>query len=144
MNRPRRLETGFTLIEVLAALAIAATGLLAVSKTITSTVEVADATSTRSVAYWVAANHMTELRLSDTWLATGNSSREVEMGGRAWRVDRGIESTPDEDVVKVVITVFEAALERPAVARLSGYLARLDPPRPRLEAGPGANGRGSS
>lgn len=143
MSRVLQHETGFTLIEVIAALAIAATGLLAVSKTITSSVEVADATATRTVAYWVAANHMTELRLSDAWPATGNSSREVQMGGRTWRVDRGVESTPDEDVVKVVIQVFESTVDRPAVARLNGYLSRLDPPRPRLEAGAGGVDRGT-
>ena len=133
-------QRGFTLIEVLAALAIAATGLLAVARTINSSVEVADATAARTVAYWVASNHMAALRLSATWPASGVNEREIQMGGRPWRVERNVESTPDPDVVKVSIRVFEANRDRPAVARLNGYLARLEPPQPAPGSGPPNDG----
>ena len=140
MNRAISCQRGFTLIEVLAALAIAATGLLAVARTINSSVEVADATATRTVAYWVASNQMAALRLSATWPSSGVNDSEIQMGGRSWRVEQNVESTPDEDVLKVTIRVFESNLDRPAVARLNGYLARLEAPQPVPGAGPENDG----
>ena len=119
---------GFTLIEVLAALAIAATGLAAVSKTISSSLDVSIATEFRAVANWVAGNQMSELRLSDVWPAVGTSQEEVIMGGRRWRVERTVESTPDDDVVRVNIVVTPSEGRMRGVARLNGYLARVEPP----------------
>jgi general secretion pathway protein I len=130
MNRNRTLKiAGFTLIEVLAAMAIAAIGLLALARTMASSVEVSIATETRTVAYWVAGNHMAKLRLARTWPGTGTSQQEETMGGRQWRVVRNITATADADVVRVEIDVFESEANTHSLARLNGYLARLEPAR---------------
>lgn len=120
---------GFTLIEVLAALAIAATGLMALARTLGSSIEIADATESRTVAYWVAGNHLTELRLARGLPGIGTGSFEVEMAGRRWRIERTIAATPDDDVVKVQVNVSARGNSPEPLARLSGYLARIDPPR---------------
>jgi general secretion pathway protein I len=129
MNTTRKQAKGFTLIEVLAALAVAATGLAAVAKTISSSLDVSMATETRAVANWVAGNYMTELRLSDEWPAAGTSQEDVSMGGRRWRVERTVATTPDDDVVRVTVAVSEDGDGARGVARLNGYLARIQPPR---------------
>jgi general secretion pathway protein I len=122
-------QRGFTLLEVLAALAIAATGLLAVARIVSTSVEVSDATDNRAVAYWVAGNHMASLRLAGTWPGIGTTTLEADNGGRRWRLERTIARTADEDVVRVRLDVYSAEDPAQPLAHLNGYLARLDPPR---------------
>ena len=55
---------GFTLVEVVVALAIVAIGMLAVFKTIGDTVNNVATLRDRSFAAWIADNRITELRLS--------------------------------------------------------------------------------
>ena len=117
---------GFTLLEVLAALAIAATGLLAVSNTVSNSIDVSSATRNRTIAGWVASNAMTELRLSTIWPSPGNSTQESSMGGVTWMIKRNVIVTGDEDVVRVN---FEVLDNQRVMARLSGYLTRIEPPK---------------
>jgi len=131
----RAQEFGFTLLEVLAALAIAATGLLAVSQTIISSLSVSEETESRTVAYWVAGNHLSDLRLSGIWPAQGTSQAEVSMGRRKWRVQQVIKSTADADVQRVELAVFLPSNADRRLAALNGYLVRIDPPRERNNDG---------
>ncbi len=133
--RPQR---GFTLIEVLAALAIAATGLLAVSRTIGNSVDVADAAASRTLAYWVAANHLAELRIGGESPVIGRGTLQRSMGGRQWRLQREIARTADADVYKVEVAVLADDGDDVALARLGGYLARLEAIPPRSRTIPGA------
>jgi general secretion pathway protein I len=57
-------DRGFTLIEVVVALAIVAIGMLAVFKTIGDTVNNVDELRDRSLAEWIADNRITEVRVS--------------------------------------------------------------------------------
>ncbi|MFT5112696.1 MAG: general secretion pathway protein I [Parasphingorhabdus sp.] len=122
----RRRNKGFTLLEVLAALAIASTGLLAVAHTVSTSVDVSAATEGRTVALWVASNAMAELRLSQIWPAAGSSTQQATMAGRKWVIKRTIEATADADIVKVELQVL---FEQRLLSTVKGYLARLDPPR---------------
>ena len=115
---------GFTLLEVLAALAIAATGLLAVSHTVSNSVEVTSATEARTVATWVGANAMAELRSSQIWPTAGNSTHRTTMAGRTWILKRNVQATPDKDIVKVE---YKVLLGNELLSTLSGYIARMEP-----------------
>lgn len=122
-------EAGFTLLEVLAALAIAATGLLAVAGTVSSSLDVSIASESRTVAYWVAGNELSELRLSGAFPGAGSSRQQVSMGGRVWLVARDVKTTPDPDVLRVEISVSEGGRESEVMARLNGYLVRFEAAR---------------
>lgn len=122
-------RSGFTLLEVMVALAVAAIGLAAISKSLSTTVEVADRLSQRTLATWVASNRMAELRMTRQFVSNGSQSSEARLGEREWRTEERYSATPDPDISRVVVNVFEGNEKRVA-ASLSSYLARYRPADP--------------
>ena len=120
---------GFTLLEVLAALAIASTGLLAVSQTISSSIDVSSGTEARMIAYWVAGNHMSELRLSRLRPAAGNATVEARMARRDWLIQRVVTDTADPDVVSVELSISDKNNPSSRLASLKGYLVSIEQPK---------------
>jgi len=82
MRRPD--ERGFTLVEVVVALAIVAIGMLAVFKTIGDTTHNVTELRDRSFAAWIADNRITEIRISGEMPSVEQTAGEVEFAGRRW------------------------------------------------------------
>jgi general secretion pathway protein I len=114
-----RTSRGFTLIEVLIALAVVALALLGLTRTAAIEVRDFDALRERTLAGWVAANVLAEARLSSL-PATGTSDGRVELGGRPWRWTRDVSATPDPDIRRIDVRVF-AGEAKESVASLSGF-----------------------
>jgi general secretion pathway protein I len=96
-------EAGFTLLEVLVALAVLATGavsLLVATQTHAARISQIEG---RTVARWVADNRLSEVRLNV------GAPPVVEMMGQAWRVDVQRRPTDDTDLERVDIAVGTAA-----------------------------------
>ena len=74
---------GFTLIEVVVALAILGIGMLAVFKTIGDTVNNVDDLRDRSFAEWIADNRITEIRISGEMPSVEETAGEVEFARTA-------------------------------------------------------------
>jgi general secretion pathway protein I len=85
MKRLSSRTTGFTLIEVMAALIIVSLGMLAVIQAVSETANNSVYLRQKSIAHWVAMNRVTEMRLAPQAPTTGESSGEVEMAGQRWR-----------------------------------------------------------
>lgn len=79
----RRAE-GFTLIEVLVALAIVAIGMAAVLEALTSSANNAMYLQDKTFAEWVALNRVATVRLSGTLPADGDSNGTSDYAGRSW------------------------------------------------------------
>ena len=91
--RPQR---GFTLIEVLAALAVLG---LALGASLTASTFYAGSTrdlEDRMLAGWLAHNLMVEAQLEESWPELDRKSRDYEHAGQSWTVQRTVEETPDE------------------------------------------------
>ncbi len=82
---PRTRRQGFTLIEVLIALAVVAIALLALLGVASESVRVAGELRTRTLADWVAWNRIEEARFSPRPPVLGWTSGTTTMGPQRWR-----------------------------------------------------------
>ena len=122
-----RTRRGFTLIEVLIALAVVALALLGLTRVAALQVRDFDALRERTFAGWVAANVLEETRLAASMPSTGRSDGRVEFAARAWRWTRDVSTTPDPSVRRVDIRVYEGDAKEP-VASLSGFATSVITP----------------
>jgi general secretion pathway protein I len=75
---------GFTLIEVLVALAIVAVGMSAVLGAMTSSADTAIYLRDKSFAQWIALNRIAEVRLKGQLPAKGKSEGDVDFAEGKW------------------------------------------------------------
>jgi general secretion pathway protein I len=111
---------GFTLIEVLIALAVVAIALLALTRAASVQVQGFDSLRERTLAGWVAANALTETRLASAFPATGHSDGRMQLAARDWRWTRDVQATADEQIRRIDISVFLGESKQPS-ATLSGF-----------------------
>ncbi len=119
----RRYGRGFTLIEVLIALAIAAIALAAISRVVSQSIDTTASLRDRELATWVAQNQLANLRLNHAWPPTDTSDGETELGGRQWRWTQVVASTPYAQLRRVEITV-NAGTSKHHAADLIGFLRK--------------------
>lgn len=85
MNRPLRIRHhGFTLIEVLVAMAVVALGIGALLSTLNNAAGSITYLRNRSLAEWIALNRISETRLANQAPSTGVTTGEVEYAGSKW------------------------------------------------------------
>jgi len=123
-----RKSSGFTLIEVMIALAIFAIVSTTLIKNATQTVSQSRIIQERSMAQWIAESEMQTLRLQprtqENFPSQGTNLISQVMGGREWQVEVDVRTTENALVRRVEITVFdEQDLDTP-LANLSGFLGR--------------------
>ncbi len=96
---------GFTLLEVMVALAIVALGMAAVIKTVTTTTSNTIHLRDKTFAYWVAQNQLAEIELTSGSPKKGFSDGEETLAGLTWHWTRKIEGTEDPDTNRIEVTV---------------------------------------
>lgn len=98
---PRASGRGFTLIEVLVALAIVAITLAAGIKASGALTSNAERLAQTSAAQWCAENQLTELRLSKQFPGTGESSFSCTQLGRDYIGRLVVQGTPNPNFRRV-------------------------------------------
>ena len=121
---------GFTLLEIMVALAVAAVGLGAIAKAMSQNVNVAQQLEDRTLANWVASNRMAELRMQRLFRSGGSQRSGVEFGRRKWTVEEEYFATADPNITRVKVSVFADTGKDHASASETGYLARYKPAKP--------------
>ncbi|HEX5755201.1 MAG TPA: type II secretion system minor pseudopilin GspI [Arenimonas sp.] len=117
----RRSSTrGFTLLEVLIALAILALGMAAVVRTAGQQATLLRQAREHSYAQWVASNAITETRLARPLPGSGVREGEAMMGGQRWRWRMQIAATPVAGIRRLDVAVF-ADDRSDAVLSLTGF-----------------------
>lgn len=127
LNR-RPSSGGFTLIEVMVALAIVALGMMAVNSQLARYASNAAHIEEKTLASWIATNKITELSVQGTWPEIGEQQEEIEFAGRLWTCRVEISETEVENLRRADVYVSFADDPDYVVHRLMGL---LEPPAPR-------------
>ena len=96
---------GFTLVEVLVALAIVTIGMAAVLGALTSSANTISYLRDKTFAQWVALNQIATLRLSGQMTPTGNSDGDTDYAGRSWHWRQEVTATEVPGVVRIDVKV---------------------------------------
>ena len=119
---------GFTLLEVLVALAILAIALAAAMRASSVTTDQAQAMKLRLLAQWSAENQLAELAARKRWPAPGVQTGSSAQAGMVLDWVQTISTTPNPAFRRVEIQVYANQDRRYAVAQLTGFLT--DPAAP--------------
>lgn len=111
---------GFTLLEVLVALAVLALAMAALVRTASQETRSLADERERTLAQWVAANAIAESRLATPLPTNGQRSGEVEMGGRRWHWDMSISMATDEGIRRLEVAVRPVQDQQPLLT-LTGF-----------------------
>lgn len=129
MKGVRSLSGGFTLVEILVALAILAVigaAVLAASQQISNNLR---HLQERSFAMWIAENRLVELRTTTGPLVSSREAQEVEFANQRWDTLSVIENAQQPGLRTVIVWVAAKSegfssvpIEQRSSARLATYL----------------------
>lgn len=117
-----QLHRGFTLVEVLVALAVLAIALTAVMRTMGQAIDATTTLRERNTALWVAQNRLAEHQMRRDWPAPDTTDGEAEIGGVKWFWREQVSTTPEPRIRRIEITVRHSTDSNDTQARLVGYL----------------------
>ena len=136
---------GFTLIEVLVALAIVAIGMAAVLEALTSSANTAVYLQDKTFAQWVALNRIETVRLLGNVPTAGTSDDDIDYAGRKWEWQQKVTDTRISGMMQIEVDVrpanSNAADDRGWYASAVGFMGNAiapanDPPPPAWSQNP--------
>lgn len=126
----KRRPAGFTLLEVLVALAVLAIAMGAIIGVATQSINSVGYLRDQTFAGWAALNKVNELLLdAKPWPAEGSRKGSTEMASRSWRWEARFQKTDDPDLSRLDVTV-RAYEGGPALSALVAFKGRPPPDEP--------------
>ncbi|MDF2447020.1 MAG: ral secretion pathway protein [Moraxellaceae bacterium] len=124
----RTRERGFTLLEVLVATAIFAVAAIGLLNAQSTQIRTDQHLETKTVAHWVAVNHLADLQLKKQFPDVGETRTTETMAGREWQLVTRAQSTPTANVRLLVVSVAEKpsdfAKQGTPVTQVTGFISR--------------------
>ncbi|MGE5094183.1 MAG: type II secretion system minor pseudopilin GspI [Betaproteobacteria bacterium] len=115
---------GFTLIEILVAVAILAVALAATTRAASVATDGALETRQRLLATWAAQNRVAELRARRVFPPVAASKLNAEQAGLSLVLDESVVETPNPTIRRVDLAVSDARNPDRVLARLTAYVAK--------------------
>ncbi len=123
-----RRTAGFTLLEVMIALAVFAVVSAALVRNAAVAVRQTTIIEERSLGIWVAENQLSQMRIQvrsdENYPALGTNRYAVNLADRDWEVVVKIAATENADIRRVEVAVSAAQEPDQVVADLAGFLGR--------------------
>lgn len=113
---------GFTLLEVMVALAIFALAFGAFSSAMGQMLDGAEILKRKQCALWVAQNRLALHQAQQDWLELGEQKGDVVQAGIAYHWRELVSVTPNADFRRVEVRVYDEQDEDFAQAVLIGYV----------------------
>ncbi len=117
-------SAGFTLIEVMLAMAVFAIAGVALVSTADTHFRNLSHLENKMMASWIASNQLVEASLDSTWPLKNNKKGKVELAGREWFWIQKIQKTNDQNMNAVTVEVRLKETETSSVSSLTTYLAK--------------------
>jgi general secretion pathway protein I len=121
---PPSRQNGFTLLEVMVALAVIAFSLAAAVGAVTSNTRNASGLQQRTYAHWVAMNKMAELHVAHQWPATRTTRGSTLMAQHEWFWESKVSATEDKTVRRVEISVKADEDDENSLVTLTGFVGQ--------------------
>ena len=122
--RMNKRVAGFTLVEILVALAVLAIAVAAVEAAVSGYVNNAAYLRNRTLAHWVAMNKVAEMQVSGDWPSPGTRDGESLMATQQWSWQVKVSTTDDADVRRVDVNVFADKDSKDALATMVAYVGK--------------------
>ena len=116
-----RSSRGFTLIELMVALAVLAIGMTAVLHATNQAAYAGVFLKQKTVAHWVASNRAAELSINREWPGPGVSNGTQTMADQTWNVETEVSDTQVPELRLVTIRV---SLDGEEIASLVTFLEK--------------------
>lgn len=117
-------ERGFTLLEVMVALAIVSIGLIAAFNSIIQMAHSTTVLRERAMADWIAMNMITEIRLSGDFPDVGSFDGSTEFAAREWRWEARISETGVTDLRRIDMSVAYEDVPDDIITIMAGFVSR--------------------
>ncbi|PKI13172.1 type II secretion system minor pseudopilin GspI [Colwellia sp. 12G3] len=118
---------GFTLIEVMLAMAVFAIAGVALLGVADNNYRHISHLEEQMFANWVASNQLVEVSLDKTWPPKNNRKGKVEMAGRTWYWQQKVIKTTNKELRSLVMEVRLKEDDELVSASLMTYLAQDKP-----------------
>ncbi len=121
----KRGTAGFTLLEVLVALAILAVSMAAVSRAAGSGASHVEALRERTLADWVAQNRLALHTARGDWLPIGIQNGEETQAGRRFTWREEVSVTPNPTMRRIVVSVYAPDGTDHPLRQMTSYLVEF-------------------
>ena len=120
----KQVARGFTLIEILVAVAILAVALAATTRAASLATDGSLETRHRLLATWAAQNRVAEIRARQLFPDPGTVRSSAEQGGLALALEETVTDTPNPTIRRVDVAVADARDPGRVLTRLTAYVSR--------------------
>lgn len=115
---------GFTLLEVIVALAVIAFALAAAASAVSGNARNASGLQQRTYAHWVAMNKMTDLQVARTWPSLSTTKGSTLMARHEWFWSVKVSKTPNRVIRRVDVMVRPEEDDESPLVTLTGFIGQ--------------------
>jgi len=126
MIKTKSATKGFTLLEVLLAMAVFAIAGVSLLGAAGNNFTNIGHLETKMLANWVASNQLVDSSLKQNWPPKNNEKGHVEMAGREWYWQQKVIKTTDKDMRAIVMEVRLAEGDEQALTSIMTYVSKAE------------------